>query len=186
VKILDPSAELDDDSPDPGPDLDSLEGVRVGIRVDILWPSWDWVVDEWTESLEAEGASVETWRSRGRVNDEGDEVLKELEAFLGRVDACIVGLANCGSCTSWTIHDALAADARGLPTTAVVTDQFVDLAKALTRRAGRSGLRLHVLPYPLHTRPEEDVRDIAREQFRSVLRTLGVRDRLVDQSPARG
>ena len=182
VRILEPAAELGRDDPEPGPMLESVAGRRIGIRLDILWPSWDWLADEWAGKLTADGAEVVTWRAAGRVNDEGDEVLKGLTAFVGSgLDACIVGLANCGSCTSWTIHDALAADAAGVPTVAAVTDEFVDLARALSRRAGRSGLRLQQLPYPLHTRTEEDVRDVARRHYRSLLRTLGVRGQLADQ-----
>ena len=182
VRVLDPTCDLGQDDPAPGPLLESVRDCRIGIRLDILWPAWDWLADEWARLLEADGATIVRWRAAGRVNDEGDEVLKELEEFVGSgLDGCIVGLANCGSCTSWTIHDALAADAAGIPTAAVATEQFMDLARALTRRSGRSGLRIHQLPYPLHTLPEEDVRDIARQQHRSLLRTLGVRDRLADQ-----
>jgi hypothetical protein len=157
--------------------LDALTGRRIGIRLDILWPAWDYLTDEWSQMLTEDGAEVVTWRAAGRVNDEGADVLDELHQFVGSgLDACIVGLANCGSCTSWTIHDALVADAAGLPTTAVATEQFMDLARALARRNGRSGLRIEQLPYPLHTLPEENIRDIARQQYRSLLRTLGLRD----------
>lgn len=177
VRVLDPTTEMGHDDPDPGAMLDALEGRRIGIRLDILWPAWDWLTDEWARMLREDGAEVITWRAAGRVNDEGSEVLAELNEFVGSgLDACIVGLANCGSCTSWTIHDALVADAAGLPTTAVATEQFMDLARALARRSGRSGLRIHQLPYPLHTLPEEDVRDIAGQQYRSLLRALGLRD----------
>ena len=40
--------------------------------------------------------------------------------------------------------------------------------------AGRSGLRVHVLPYALDSRPEKEVREIAREHYRPLLRTLGL------------
>lgn len=183
VRVLDPTSLLGDDNPGPGPLLDTVSGRRIGIRLDILWPSWDWLADEWARLLEADGATIVRWRAAGRVNNEGDEVLEELRKFVGSgLDACLVGLANCGSCTSWTIHDALAADAAGLPTVAAVTEQFMDLASALTRRSGRSGLRIQQLPYPLHTLPEENVRDVARQQYRSLLRTFGVRGELADQS----
>jgi hypothetical protein len=44
----------------------------------------------------------------------------------------------------------------------------------MAANAGRPGLRVHTLPYPLDTRPEEEVRAIAREHYRPLLRTLGV------------
>jgi hypothetical protein len=56
----------------------------------------------------------------------------------------------------------------------VVTSEFTGLAHTMAANAGRPGLRVHTLPYPLDTRPEEEVRAIAREHYRPLLRTLGV------------
>ena len=75
-------------------------------------------------------------------------MLKELDEFLAGIDIAVVGLANCGSCTSWTIHDALRAADTGIPTVAIRTDHFKDLAQTLARRGTRSALRRHILPYP--------------------------------------
>ena len=174
VAVLDPTLAAAADSGDSGPDADTLAGKSLGFRVDILWRSWDWVTDEWARLARADGAEVRFWRARGRTGDEGDAMLKELDAFISGIDIAVVGLANCGSCTSWTIHDALrAADAR-IPTVAVCTDHFKDLAQTLARRGGRSALRRHILPYPLDTLPEAEVRDIARAHYRPFLRTLGL------------
>ncbi len=62
----------------------------------------------------------------------------------------------------------------GKTAVAVVTSEFEALARGMAANAGRSGLRLHVLPYPLDDRPEKEVREIAREHFRPLLRTLGM------------
>jgi hypothetical protein len=43
----------------------------------------------------------------------------------------------------------------------------------MAANAGRAGLRVHVLPYPLESRPEAEVRDIAREHWPLLLRTIG-------------
>ena len=56
----------------------------------------------------------------------------------------------------------------------VVTQEFEALAERMAANAGRPGLRTLVLPYPLDTRPEEEVRTIAREHRGSLLRALGV------------
>jgi hypothetical protein len=44
----------------------------------------------------------------------------------------------------------------------------------MAANAGRAGLRVHVLPYPLESRPEDEVRQIAREHWPRLLETLGV------------
>lgn len=43
----------------------------------------------------------------------------------------------------------------------------------MAANAGRPGLRVHVLPYPLETLGEQDVREIARAHWPLVLETLG-------------
>ncbi len=182
--ILDPTASLVDDIAEPGPDAGGLEGKRVLIRIDMLWRSWDWVSEVWAEQLREEGAQVTFWRSCGRTGEEGVRADAEYNALLAEADAAIVGLGNCGSCTSWTIADALRAASSGIPTIAVATAHFEGLANNLAKRGGRSGLRLHILPYPLDILPKEQVNDIARDHYRSFLRNFGVRSRLVEQSAA--
>jgi len=182
--VLDPTSSFSNDIAGSGPDVGDLAGRKIGFRVDMLWRSWDWVSEIWAESLRADGAEVSFWRSLGRTAEEGVRMKAEMNAFFDGVDTAIVGLGNCGSCTSWTIHDALAAAERNIPTVAIATAHFEDLARALAKRGGRSGLRLHILPYPLDILQKEQVHAIARDHYRSLLRTLGVRDRLAEQSAA--
>ena len=64
--------------------------------------------------------------------------------------------------------------AQGKTAVAVVTEEFVPLAEIMSRNMGRPGLRLCVLPYPLDTRPEPEVRQIAHDFWSSLLESLGV------------
>jgi hypothetical protein len=164
--------------------VESLVGKTVGFRVDILWRSWDWVSEIWAAELGNAGATLKFWRPRGRSGEEGDRAIQEMKEFWQSVDIAVVGLANCGSCTGWTIHDALAAAHSGIPTVAVATAHFEQLAHALARRGGRSGLRVYALPYPLDVLSPEKVHAIARDHYRPFLRTIGMRDRVADQQPA--
>jgi len=182
--ILDPSASLAHDIADPGPDAGDLRGKRVAVRIDMLWRSWDWVSEVWADKLRAAGAEVTFWRSCGRTGEEGVIADREYNALLAQSDLAIVGLGNCGSCTSWTIADALTAAATGMPTIGVATAHFEGLANNLAKRGGRSGLRLHILPYPLDILPKAQVHDIARDHYRSFLRNFGVRSELAQQSAA--
>jgi hypothetical protein len=54
-----------------------------------------------------------------------------------------------------------------------VTEEFESLAHTMAANAGRAGLRVHVLPYPLESRPEAEVRKIAMEHWPRLLDTLG-------------
>ena len=44
----------------------------------------------------------------------------------------------------------------------------------MAANAGRAGLRVHVLPYPLEARPESELRQIADEYYPQALALLGV------------
>jgi hypothetical protein len=63
--------------------------------------------------------------------------------------------------------------AEGKAAVAVVTAEFEALGRTMATNAGRPGLRMHVLPYPLESLPEEEVRSIARDHWPRVLSTLG-------------
>lgn len=62
---------------------------------------------------------------------------------------------------------------RGTTAVVVVTEEFEALARTMAANAGRSGLRVHALPYPLETRPESEVRAIAIAHWPLVLATFG-------------
>ena len=174
VLVIDPGAERDSATPDPGPDAGPLLGRTVGFRVDVLWRSWDWAVEEWTAELERRGVRTTSWRrAQGLTGAEGRQQAAQFDTFVESIDVAVVGLGNCGSCTSWTIKDAVAAASAGRPTVAVVTQQFEQLSATLAATYGRPGLRLLALPYPLDVRPEHEVRRIARETLDQLLGRLG-------------
>ena len=62
---------------------------------------------------------------------------------------------------------------QGKAAVVVVTAEFEHLAHTMAANAGRAGLRVLVLPYPLESRPEAEVRDIARQHWPRLLEALG-------------
>ena len=172
--VLDPTTARADDITSSGPDAGPLAGKVIGIRVDQMWRAWDWISEIWAEEFKKAGAAdVKFWRSCGRSGEEGEKMDRELRTFLASIDIAVVGLANCGSCTGWTVHDSLAAASAGLPTVAIATANFEEFAKTIAARGGRSGLRIHVLPYPLNERFREEVDPVAHEHFRRLIVTMG-------------
>lgn len=172
--VLDPRAIRTDDISTPGPDAGPLAGKTVGFRLDEIWRAWDWIAEIWGQEFERAGARVKFWRSnQGRTGEGGERIAKELDEFLDGIDVAVIGLGNCGSCTGWTIRDALAAAAKGLPTTAICTEVFEELGHNLAARGGRSGLRLHILPYPLNEKQQHEVEPVAYVHLAGVLATMG-------------
>lgn len=54
----------------------------------------------------------------------------------------------------------------------VVTEVFVNLARTAARAHGYPEMRLVALPHPLESRPEREVRAIARARLRELLAPL--------------
>lgn len=172
-KVLDPSAACGDDIADHGPDVGDVAGKRIGFRVDRIWRCWDWISEEWANRLQIAGAEVSFWRSTDRSGAEGERAAKELNEWLKTIDVAIVGLANCGACTGWTVRDSLTAASTGIPTMAIATENFAVFAKEIAARGGRSGLRVHVLPYPLNERERDEVMAVADQYYEPMLKAIG-------------
>ncbi|MXO89901.1 UGSC family (seleno)protein [Pontixanthobacter aquaemixtae] len=173
IKVLDPTANRQSDNASPGPDAGPLAGKKIGIRVDQIWRCWDWISENWEAKFRAAGAEVSYWRSTNRSGEEGEEQLRSLVEWLDTLDCAIFGLANCGSCTGWTVHDAIASANAGLPTTVVATQNFEEFAHELSERGGRSGMRVHVLPYPLNELSRAEVDPVAEEYFDGLIKVMG-------------
>jgi hypothetical protein len=71
------------------------------------------------------------------------------------------------------VHDTVAVAHTGSTAVVVVTAEFESLAHTMATNAGRSGLRVHALPYPLELRPETEVRAIAVEHWPRLLASIG-------------
>jgi hypothetical protein len=67
----------------------------------------------------------------------------------------------------------VAVASEGKTAVVVVTAEFEQLAHTMAANAGRPGLRVLVLPYPLETRPEAEVREIANDHWDALMDALG-------------
>ncbi|MAG34457.1 MAG: hypothetical protein CL908_26600 [Deltaproteobacteria bacterium] len=96
IAILDPTASPPQVDADPGPRLDPavLSGGRFGIRYDRTWRSFDWVRDEWSQLLHAEGARVTEWCAGDRTGEAAEETLGELRSFARDQEVVVSGLGN--------------------------------------------------------------------------------------------
>lgn len=72
-----------------------------------------------------------------------------LELLLAQSDLVITGAADCGSCTAYSVYDAITLEGAGKPTVVVTTTKFEPIARTLSSSLGLPAARLLVLPHPL-------------------------------------
>ena len=63
-------------------------------------------------------------------------------------------------------------EAAGIPAVVVVTEVFENLARTAARAQGYPNLRLLVLPHPLESRPEAEVRALTAARFDDLIARL--------------
>jgi hypothetical protein len=56
------------------------------------------------------------------------------------------------------MHDALAAERRGIPAAAVMTDRFVTTARAVTELNGMADYPFVVIPHPIASDSDDELR----------------------------
>jgi hypothetical protein len=76
-------------------------------------------------------------------------------------DAVVVGIGDCGSCSTCCVHDAVELEKRGIPAVAVCTDVFVPGLQALATMRGMPDYRFAVVPHPLGVLFDEELRQRA-------------------------
>jgi hypothetical protein len=150
-----------------------VAGLTIGIRADRAWRSWQLISEIWGEYLQRDGAAtiaVETGAQMGRP---GSDDRKQIEELANVTDCAIVGLGTCGSCTTFTIKDAVVVEEHAKPVVAIVCEEFLVHGRNVATHLGHGDLKILVLPYPLEARPAEELRAIADEYYPKLLELIG-------------
>lgn len=71
-----------------------IKGLKVGLRIDYMWPSWVLICKLWSERLRKDGAEPVVLRVGEHVGEAGMRTKAALEEWAGAVDCAVVGLAN--------------------------------------------------------------------------------------------
>lgn len=64
-------------------------------------------------------------------------------------DVVILGLGDCGSCSSWVILDAIRLEKQGVPTISICSTSFSDFAHELARAHGAEDLNIIPIQHPI-------------------------------------
>ena len=142
-----------------------LAGRRIGLRTDGAWRSWVLIAGEWDKRLRDAGAETVLVETNAQIGDGGRTDRRNIDEWSDAIDAGIVGLGTCGSCTSFSVKDAVALESHSKPSVVVVTSEFETHARNMASFLGHGDLEVLVLPYPLEARPDDELRTIAAEYW---------------------
>ncbi|MEX2255085.1 MAG: hypothetical protein WEC34_06580 [Acidimicrobiia bacterium] len=154
-----------------------VAGRTIGLRTDGAWRSWVLIAGAWDALLREAGAETLSVETNAQVGSEGRHDRDNIAEWSDQIDGGIVGLGTCGSCTSFSVHDAVTLEAHSKPSVVVVTSEFETHARNMASFLGHGDLEVLVLPYPLEARPDGELREIAVEYYPRALELLGATER---------
>jgi len=153
VKILLPDSVPGPEAVTRAASLPSLTGVRIAV-LDNGKPNANVVMTRAAETLAARvGATVSLVTKKGPGGRSANAAIPCAEDIFERVvnesDIVITGAADCGSCTAYSVHDAIELEKAGRPTVVVTTTRFEPIALTMASSFGLPDTRILVLPHPL-------------------------------------
>ena len=153
ITIYMPDSEARPDRGSLAPSPKSLAGLRVAV-LDNGKPNAVTVMARAAETLAGRtGATVSLvvkkgpgGRSANAAIPCSDDIFARL---LAEADVVITGAADCGSCTAYSVFDAIALEKHGHPAVVVTTTKFAPIAATMSSDFGMPDVRTLVLPHPL-------------------------------------
>ncbi|MCU0311461.1 MAG: hypothetical protein MUE36_11030 [Acidimicrobiales bacterium] len=149
---------LPDSEPGPpaatmAPSPASLAGLRIAV-LDNGKPNADVVMTAAAEALARRtGATVSLVTKKGPRGESANAAVRcdpdIFEQVVAEADLVITGAADCGSCTAYSVTDAIELEKAGRPAVVATTTQFEPVATTLSTSFGQPHTRLLVLPHPI-------------------------------------
>lgn len=140
------------------PPLNVLTGTRIGV-LDNGKPNARLLLSRVGAQLAARTGSTLTL-----VTDKGpgaNAATPCTDAVMARLaeecDVVLTGSADCGSCTSWSVHDTVQLEELDVPAVVATTTGFVDLTRRVASGFGLPDARIAVFPHPLGGTPDETI-----------------------------
>jgi hypothetical protein len=120
-------------------------------------------------SESAPGCTVDVLRKTTASVAAGPELI---ELLAMTADLVLTGTGDCGSCTTWSVHDAIALERARVPAVLFCTTPFVALAEAIASHEEQA-LRIAIVEHPSGGIDGEAVADRAAKVIPQVLAFVG-------------
>src|SRR5215831_551162 len=130
-------------------------------------------VNFFLESIDAELASrFPDYKIVNFVKPRSAGPCLELDNIAEQCDFAINAVADCGSCTAWSVHDSIELEKRGVATITVVTDVFEELSKEVAGSMGAANIRMATIAHPLGDLKEHEIKARAKKNADTIIATL--------------
>jgi hypothetical protein len=153
------------------PRLETLSGKRIGL-LDNKKSNADLLLDEVGRVLERDYGARIVVRRQKHETARAASSYGYIEELVGSVDAVVNAYGDCGSCTSWSIHDSVDLEKRGIPVATINTDEFASLGQFDAIAKGVPGLPIVTVPHPVGDNVESEIRRKAREAVANIVSVL--------------
>jgi hypothetical protein len=161
IVIVNPAAEVQEIFLSIAPRLSSLRGARIGIVDNAKHMALPLL--KALESILQTEYGVASFNYYRKANASIPMPKGEMEAMAKASDAVVHGVADCGSCITWGLHDSVAFEKLGLPAVNVITTGFSLAAKARARTLGMQDHPIIAVQHPLANRTTSEVENFARQ-----------------------
>jgi hypothetical protein len=141
------------------PRFSTLAGRRIGV-LDNGKPNARLLLSAMAAGLAARTGATVTLEVAKRTAAEpcAPDLITRLAAS---ADLVLTGSADCGSCTTWSIHDVDSLEAAGACAIGVTTTAFEPISREVARTLGLLDARIAVVPHPLGGIDDDAVRLLA-------------------------
>jgi hypothetical protein len=149
IELVNPAVETEAAAPVVlAPGVDDLQGLSVALVDNGKWNAGKLLEAVRERLIERRAMAAGPLAHKQHYNrDLNDEERAELS---GGADVALAAIGDCGSCTSYTVRDALVLEQLGVPAVALVTEPFKPLAESLAASLGAASARIVTIPHPLY------------------------------------
>jgi hypothetical protein len=148
----------------------SLDGKTIYF-VDVRFMNGDVFLGEIRKLFAAKfpGIRTEFRQKRGGYTEDDPELWAEIKA---KGAAAVMAIGHCSTCAPAVAVHCMNLEAMGVPTAPLVTQAFIDLVKAVTRKAGMPELRFTFVPHPVGGKTPAELNEYGRNALGEIAGAL--------------
>ncbi|HEV7649061.1 MAG TPA: hypothetical protein VGP26_12925 [Actinophytocola sp.] len=167
ITVLSPAPSRLESTRTGAPRPEGLGGLTVGL-LDNNKPGASIILTHLGELLRQRGAADVKYWCKAHPSGPSPYVAEAAK----QADIVISGVGDCGSCSSWSLRDALDVEAHGRPTVTLVSTPFLAKTRIEADAIGLAGAPIFAVEHPMATRSDADLRTEAESLLGAIVTSL--------------